>query len=144
MPIIDKWVTQDDREYLVLLRQALVRHAPAPPVPTDRALRLGGLGYVRSSGLGGVEITDAGLRYLDGHYVFCPVSSCDGILQRWVYLPGDESSDAHSNNPVLQSHEDGGFYIKCPTCGSIHVLEGKRRPQSPLDFRISRTHPPSR
>lgn len=85
MRVIGSELQETDITHLLALRSASVRHAPPPAVPTDSALRLAANGYVRSSA-GGVEITDQGLSYLEGWFLFCRAFGCDGVLRRWKLL----------------------------------------------------------
>jgi hypothetical protein len=78
VPMSKAQLSDDDPQVLLGLRIALLRQAPAPPVPLTVAAHLGQLGLVGSQAIpgmltGGIEITDQGLAEVDGQ----PYSSCD-------------------------------------------------------------------
>jgi hypothetical protein len=87
------------------------------------------------------NITHAGLQFLEGYFLFCQVTGCDGVLRRWTYLPGGAYSAQHPDDPDLQPNKAGGHYIKCPKCGSLNLLVGSEHPTRLGDYRIERVIP---
>lgn len=69
-----------DIDHLRGLRSARVRKASAPAVPLDCASRLGEHGFAWFDPSGGLNITDAGMRFLEAKFLFCAAAGCDGFL----------------------------------------------------------------
>jgi hypothetical protein len=130
-------LTEVEMQHLLALRSSAVRKAPSPPVPMDVALRLVGHGLAHTDGVGGISITDAGVRFLEPYFLFCNATGCDGILRRWRYFPGGRYGGCHPDDPDIQHNKAGGFYIKCGKCGSINMLEGTEHPQTIGDHRVT-------
>jgi hypothetical protein len=129
---IDDKIAADDVTCLLALRGAIVRHAPLAAVPMESALRPGGFGYVRDTG-----ITEAGLAFLEQYFLFCHATGCDGALRQWDFSPGGGSS----SGCAVEANRAGGYYIKCRKCGSINLLEGTKLPVRREDFRIKSVIP---
>jgi hypothetical protein len=130
-------ITDDDLRHLLALRSAFHRGPPRPAVPFGPAGKLGQLAFVRPTTgpgvgpTGGIEITEAGVRYLDEKFLFCGAFGCDGILRRWALL--------HEADPPLgQCTLDGTGHhaITCKKCGSINILAGTEIPDHRAGYKI--------
>lgn len=143
MRVIDSELQETDIAHLRALRSASVRHAPLPAVPTDSALRLASHGYVRTHG-GGVEITDQGLRYLKGWFLFCEAPGCDGVLRHWKLL-SPMHAGKHPEDPPLEHERIEGhtrLTITCPKCAHRSVLKDDETPTRGVDYAIVDVLPP--
>jgi len=144
MLVVDSTLTDTDINHLLALRTARVRHAPAPGVSMDVALRLGTHGLVRSDARGGVEITDSGMTYLEGWFLFCQALGCDGVLRRWKLL-SPMHGGKHPEDPPLEHEQiDGGsrWTITCPKCEHRNVLQEREAPTRTSHYTIAETLPP--
>jgi hypothetical protein len=136
VPIADLGLTDEDIQRLLALRSAAVRRASSPPLPPEATLRLGAMGYAYTSGTGGAVISDAGIALLEGHFLFCRATGCDGVLRRWTYLPGGAYAGCHPDDPDIQRNKAGGYYLKCPKCGSFNLLGGEEQPTRVGDYEV--------
>jgi hypothetical protein len=143
MRVIGSELTDTDITNLLGLRSARVRQALSPAVPTDTAERLHTHGYVRSHG-GGVEITDQGLRYLKGWFLFCEAPGCDGVLRHWKLLSPMHAGKLPEDPPLEHEHIDGRprLTIACRKCAHRNVLRGNETPTRGADYVIIEVLPP--
>jgi hypothetical protein len=136
MTTTDPRLTEEDIQRLLALRAAAVRHAPSPLLPPEAAIRLAGLGYAHTSDTGAAVISEAGLALLEGHFLFCKATGCDGVLRRWAYLPGGAYAGCHPDDPDIERNKAGGYYLKCPKCSSFNLLRGEEQPAHVGDYQV--------
>lgn len=140
MPQIEDKVADEDVTCMLALRAAIVRRAPRPVVPMESAVRLQRLGYARPTGAGSAELTEAGLVFLEQYFLFCKAVGCDGVLRRWTYL-SPQHSGSHPEDPDVERNRAGGWYIKCPKCASLNLLEDDEYPVRLGDFKVKSVIP---
>jgi|SRR5579871_3460844 len=143
MRVIGSELTDTDMTNLLALRAAKVRHAPSPAVPTDSALRLADRGFVRSLA-GGLEITEQGLGYLSGWFLFCEAPGCDGVLRHWKLLSPMHAGKLPEDPPLEHERLEGlpCLMITCPKCEHRNVLRGNETPARGADYVIVEVLPP--
>jgi|SRR5580658_1991788 hypothetical protein len=132
---------------LLHIRTAQRRGERSPPMAAVMAARLRNLLVVEPQ-IGGappkIRLSHEGDAFLDLFFLFCRNPQCIGVLYRWTALRRHEEAVAL---PLLLGPIPGSaassYFLKCPECQSLNVLDARCYPVSRSDFRIVRWIPGS-
>lgn len=91
---------------------------------------------------GNARLNSQGDAFLELFFLFCRKHRCTGILHSWTSL---RPSQELSAPPLLLGPVPGGsgssYFLKCPECGYLNVLDARSYPLSRSDFRVARLVP---
>jgi hypothetical protein len=116
---------------LLNIRAAQIRGEQPPAVEPAVAARL------RQMLIGTARLNSRGDAFLELFFLFCRKPRCTGILHSWTSLRPVPVPPPVLLGPVPGS---GGssYFLKCPECGSINVLDARCYPISRSDFTVVR------
>jgi hypothetical protein len=91
---------------------------------------------------GNARLNSQGDAFLELFFLFCRKYRCTGILHSWTSLrPAQElGAPALLLGPVPGA-SGSSYFLKCPECGYLNVLDARSYPLSRSEFRIVRLVP---
>jgi hypothetical protein len=116
------------------LRAAQIRGERPPAVEPVIASRL------RHLLSGNARLNSQGDAFLELFFLFCRKPRCTGVLHGWTSLRAVHEPLAAPQLLLgpLPGASGSSYFMKCPECGSLNVLDARSYPVSRSDFRIVR------
>jgi hypothetical protein len=111
------------------IRAAHIRGEQPPALAPALALRL------RHMLMSNTRLNSQGDAFLELFFLFCRKPRCAGILHSWTSLRSVPVPPSLLLGPV-PGNASSSYFMKCPECGSLNVLDARSYPTSRSDFRI--------
>jgi|HubBroStandDraft_1064217.scaffolds.fasta_scaffold37239_2 hypothetical protein len=114
---------------LLDIRAAQIRGEQPPVVAPALVLRL------RHMLMSSTRLNSQGDAFLELFFLFCRKPACAGVLHGWTSLRSVPVPPSLLLGPV-PGNAGSSYFMKCPECGSLNVLDARSYPTSRSDFRI--------